>query len=431
MNKLFPTRILIPAATSAALVSLVGCGVLNLGHVPDTAELAIPPATAPATQPTLAQQTAAEVQRQVDRVNAALDHEGKVGPAAGVGSNAASSNVASSNTATAAVTPAAVTPPVATVVTPAAPASPSTVLVTTAQNPPKAAGGTGDLTAGISAMTAMTASNSSANTANVLPPTGTETDAGMTAANGGSADGSIDPLLDLLRKRIAAHPNQVNYALALELLESAETGKATDPASLSALSQVDQKLLAELVPALQSLAAQPATPTTTLADRAAPLAAAAKKWEAEADLTLPRLALASRVDSYGVYTPVEAKFEYGKRNVVIIYCEVANFTSKAIEETTPPSAGSHGTIYQTRLAQQDTLITEDGLLVWRPNPEEIEDRSRNQRHDFYLVKKLTIPENLAIGKYTLRMSVTDKLSNKISTATIPIEIAGPTVTASK
>ena len=47
------------------------------------------------------------------------------------------------------------------------------------------------------------------------------------------------------------------------------------------------------------------------------------------------------------------------------------------------------------------MVTDDNLLVWRPNPEEIEDRSRNQRHDFYLVKKLTIPETLAVGEKTI------------------------------
>src|SRR5262249_53208988 len=99
-------------------------------------------------------------------------------------------------------------------------------------------------------------------------------------------------------------------------------------------------------------------------------------------------------------------------HTVIIYCEVANFATKKSDDG----------LFTTRLAQQDSLITDDGLLVWRPNPEEVEDRSRNQRHDFYLVKKLTLPETLAIGKYTLRMSVTDKLSNKISMVSIPVEI---------
>lgn len=46
----------------------------------------------------------------------------------------------------------------------------------------------------------------------------------------------------------------------------------------------------------------------------------------------------------------------------------------------------------------------------------------NQRHDFYLVKKLTIPETLAAGRYTLRMSVTDRATKKVKIIEMPIEI---------
>jgi len=225
-------------------------------------------------------------------------------------------------------------------------------------------------------------------------------------------DSSLDPLLDVLRKRVQAHPQAIQYALALQLLESSEHARAADPANLAGLSPTDQKFVSELSGAVLAAAAKPAGTATSVADRAAPIAEAARTWQADDDLKLPRLVLTSRVDSFGVYTPVEPKFETGKKHVVIIYCEVTNFTTVK---------GDDG-IYQTRLAQQDSLITDDSLLVWRPNPEEVEDRSRNQRRDFYLVKKLTIPDTLAVGKYTLRMSVTDKLSNKIAVVAMPIEI---------
>ena len=217
---------------------------------------------------------------------------------------------------------------------------------------------------------------------------------------------SIEQALEVLRKHIAEKPT-LNSALAMSLLDPA----AKSPEALTKdLSAADQKLFADLLGALQTLPT--ATSSTPIAERAAPLVAAAKKWEADADLSLPKLVLASRVDSYGVYNAVEPKFETGKRSTVIIYCEVANFSSKKLDNGW----------YQTRLSQQETLITEDGLLVWRPNAEEVEDSSMNQRRDFYLVKKLTIPENLAAGKYTLRMSVTDKNSNKISMVSIPVEV---------
>ncbi len=219
-----------------------------------------------------------------------------------------------------------------------------------------------------------------------------------------AAEPTFEEALAVLRKHAAERG--VNGALAMALLEGSD-GKGE---ALKNLGAVDQSLVGDLVTALDKMAA--VAPGASLTERAGPLVEAAKKWQGDADLTLPKLALASRVDSFGVYTPVEATFEGGRRHSVIIYCEVANFVS---------DKGKDGW-YTTRLAQQESLIAEDGLLVWRPSAEEVEDRSLNQRKDFYLVKKLTIPENLAAGHYTLRMAVTDRTGNKISMAKMAIEI---------
>ena len=222
----------------------------------------------------------------------------------------------------------------------------------------------------------------------------------------------VDPTypeaMAIVRKRIAAHPT-LNTTLAHAHHDTAE-GRAPNPALANALSPADQQLLTDLLGALDGMT--PISPNAPLADRAAPLVDAAKHWQGTNDLTLPKLALASRVDSFGVYTPVEPKFPQGTPRTVILYCEVANFTSQKNPEGQ----------YETKLTQQESLITSDGLLVYRPNPEDVDDRSFNQRHDFYLVKKITLPDTLPVGKYTLRMNVTDRLANKIAILTMPLEI---------
>ena len=219
-----------------------------------------------------------------------------------------------------------------------------------------------------------------------------------------TAEPSVEEALATLKKNVGTHPT-LSTSLALALLDGNSAADAAKD-----LSESDQKVFNDLLSALETM--KTASPSASLSDRAAPLLDAAKKWQADQDLSLPRLVLASRVDSFGVFTPVEPVFEQGKRRTVIIYCEVANFASQK---------GSDGW-YTTHLTQQETLMTDDNLLVWRPNAEEVEDRSLNQRHDFYLVKKLTIPENLAAGKYSLVMNVTDKVSGKNNIVTLPIEI---------
>ncbi len=325
------------------------------------------------------------------------------------------------------VTVAAVKPPENTAVAdspavaPAVPVAPAPPPAPVVQNttPVAADPGTGAMAAlsteskdagpGLAAMGAMNALASPA------APALTSNAVSIAEANVASSgtEPSIDAVLDLLRRRVQARPQQLNYSLALALLETAEMRKTDDPV-FATLNPSDQKLIGDVTNAVEAISAQPTGPAATLADRAAPLLSASQKWQNDADLKLPRLSLATRVDSFGVYTPVEPRFEYGRRQTVIIYCEVANFSARRADDGW----------YETLLSQQDTLTTDDGLLVWRPNPEDAQDRSMNQRKDFYLVKKLTLPENLAIGKYTLKMSVTDKLAKKRAEVTMPIEIYG-------
>jgi len=197
--------------------------------------------------------------------------------------------------------------------------------------------------------------------------------------------------------------------LALALLDQTVGGGTRDNSLSLRLNAVDQQIYQDLLASLNNLDPAAIAP---LANRVAPLIETAQKWQTEADITLPKLVLATRVESYGVYTPIDAKFKAGEKHTAIIYCEVANFSTKK----------SGDNWYETRLSQQETLATEDGLLLWRPNAETVEDRSMNQRRDFYLVKKITIPDNLAVGKYALRMSVTDLNTNKIAVVNLPIEI---------
>ncbi len=224
-----------------------------------------------------------------------------------------------------------------------------------------------------------------------------------------AAQPTLQQALAVIRQNVGEHPTLAT-SLALALLDNQPPKDAPDPSA--GLSEMDRKIFSDLLAAIDTIKTQSASAAATLAQRAAPLLDASKKWQADADLQLPRLVLASRVDSFGVYTPIDSKFEQGHQHTVIIYCEVANFSSKKSDDGW----------FTTDLQQQETLITDDGLLIWRPNPEDIEDRSMNQRHDFYMVKKLTIPDNLAAGKYTLRMSVTDKNANKRSLVSLPIEI---------
>ncbi len=220
---------------------------------------------------------------------------------------------------------------------------------------------------------------------------------------------SIQEILPLLRQRAAEQSQNLSLAMAIRLLEDSLSPVPLAPIPGTPMTQ-DERIVADLTNALRAINSQP---TDNMATRAAPIIELAKAYAAEGDLKIPVLALASRVDSYGVYLQINDKLPAGKRTAALLYCELRNFVS------TKDDKG-----FTTRLTQQDTLLTSDGMLVWRSNPEQYVDVCRNARQDFYSVKRVTFPESLPAGRYTLKMVVTDQASNKIATASINIQIGG-------
>jgi hypothetical protein len=116
--------------------------------------------------------------------------------------------------------------------------------------------------------------------------------AAVTAVPTIAAEPTLEEALAVLRKRVAERPS-LSTALALSLLDP--DGKEAEIAK--DLPEIDQKVYGDLLGALQGMNGATSTGTPTLADRTAPLLDVARKWQADADLQLPRLVLATRVES--------------------------------------------------------------------------------------------------------------------------------------
>jgi hypothetical protein len=129
-------------------------------------------------------------------------------------------------------------------------------------------------------------------------------------------------------------------------------------------------------------------------------------------LNIPAAALCTKVDRFGVYEPMEpAQFKPNTNNEAVLYCEVANFSSQL----------SGGKQWETRLRHEGTLYNETGLNVWKMPADTVSDLSRNRRHDFYVVRKLHLPP-LPVGRYLLKVTVTDTQVSRVAEATVPLQI---------
>ncbi len=146
----------------------------------------------------------------------------------------------------------------------------------------------------------------------------------------------------------------------------------------------------------------------------------------EMPVTIVHAALCRSVSGYGVYEPMDShNFLAGQNNRVIVYVEVEDFAAAKLDNDRR----------EVRLNQELILYKEDdGLAVWRHEPTQIVDVSRNRRRDFYVVQMITLPARLSAGKYRLKVRITDQHGDSVDETTLKIHVVadarllGPEVT---
>ena len=134
----------------------------------------------------------------------------------------------------------------------------------------------------------------------------------------------------------------------------------------------------------------------------------------DAPISIVYADLCRSVAGYGVYEPMGShNFLSGRANRAIVYVEVEDFIAAKIDE------GQR----EVRLTQELILYKEsDGLAVWRHEPTQIVDVSRNRRRDFYVVQMITLPARLSEGRYRLKVRLTDQHGDSVDETTLRVQI---------
>ena len=131
-------------------------------------------------------------------------------------------------------------------------------------------------------------------------------------------------------------------------------------------------------------------------------------------IRIRQIHLCRRVKSFGDFQAFDqAGFLAGRENLMVLYVEVDRY--RAFER----SDGA----YEVRLKQEIVLYTDPGgTAVWQQTSPAIVDVSRNRRRDFYVTQLLRLPSNLSVGRYLLKVSVTDEHSATIDETQVPLQI---------
>jgi hypothetical protein len=136
-------------------------------------------------------------------------------------------------------------------------------------------------------------------------------------------------------------------------------------------------------------------------------------------LTIKKVDLCKSVEGFGVYTPFEDhQFLSERSQKMIVYVELDHFNPKKLEDR-----------FEVKLKQEVVLFNEaDGLAVWSHEPVTIVDRSRNERQDFFTVQLITLPKRLSVGKFRLKVRVTDVHGDSVDETTLPLQrVADPAI----
>jgi hypothetical protein len=240
----------------------------------------------------------------------------------------------------------------------------------------------------------------------LLPRTGTRA-----AMRSGSSD-----LEGKLAAQMEKYPRDLWAHLDYQLFHFLRDEPVPQLENLTPLALEDRELVSAVLDGLTNFRnGLRADSNMLLSRKVRPLMEMADRLRARSDLNIPTLALCTKVEAFGTYEPIDPpRFIVGKENLAIIYCEVENFSST-------PSNGQK--TWETHLTQEAVLYTESGMQVWIDKAGTIVDRSRNRRHDFFIAKKIKLPQNLTIGRYLLKVTVEDEQAKRIAEQTIPVEVA--------
>ncbi len=224
----------------------------------------------------------------------------------------------------------------------------------------------------------------------------------------------LQQLIDAAKIAVVSDPSNPRKQLRLSLLQLAND-QPEEAARLSpAIDHRERELISQFVTSIGKVDRRFSDP---LLDTDAVLASIDDLRDSirdTAELTIPAVALCSRVQTFGIYDEIPASHLRAHQvNRVIVYCEVDHFKSRIDDSTNQ---------FRTELGSHLELFTADGRSIWSQTEDQIIDLSRQQREDFFLAQLVSFPGNISAGEYVLKIAITDAQAQKTTEAVHRFEV---------
>jgi hypothetical protein len=219
--------------------------------------------------------------------------------------------------------------------------------------------------------------------------------------------------LSITTRGPAESTDDLHQRLRLRLLELAAGRHDAALAPIDGLSTDEQDYWSKQLFAIATLLDHQTQPDQKRRASAAcvQLADAAGELSEMCPLTVRNLTFCSQIQGYGAYEPLAVTtFAPGQR--LSLYAEVDNFRSVS----TPQG-------YHTALNTSYQILDSTGNRVDGNDFPTIDDYCLRRRRDFHTQYGITLPKQLAPGKYQLQLTVKDQHANKLGHTTIDFDVA--------
>lgn len=222
------------------------------------------------------------------------------------------------------------------------------------------------------------------------------------------------------------------------LLRLPEGSRMDEASALAALESARAGALAELDSAASPLGAflTPEDRATLLAARdhvmQSPGAAsdslrlALSKLNLGPGLKITKAALCTRVLGFGRYEALTTDtFIAGRPIPILVYSELDGFASRPARDGDPAQRSAPLAEQSSVELMQSLTLYHDpsGLQAWHRPGQKVIETGRNKRRDFYLVQRAELPATLTIGRYLLKVTVTDTTTGGTDEFTLPVNIS--------
>jgi len=228
------------------------------------------------------------------------------------------------------------------------------------------------------------------------------------------------------------------------LLREPEGKRISDPVALASIEALQPGVIADLESPGNTLGEKLSAEdrATLLAARSRVLAEPSAANEAlvkslarvakTAPMRIAKAAICTRVQGFGRYDPFPSDtFLAGRPARLIVYAELDGFSYRPANDADPlPRGTSTEGQFTAELSQSLTLYHDpSGLQAWHKPAQRVVETTRGKRRDFYLIHQVELPATLTIGRYYLKVTVTDKTTGATDEANIPINVvADPSLT---